>query len=489
MVVGTSKLARFPVKLPITPLPDHVDIQAVVSNFSDILSKLDDPESYLPDAVWRDHWALTGTLRTFYSAQGITKAWTAASKTSATPVSGSLKIFAPAARRMDLPNGSSWLSISGSFDIKTKAGLIGKCTVIFSVVPQGTDWKIWSFGTILDEVEGWPSVHQFSPSITNGEQQGANHDYVDVVVVGAGQTGLSMAGRLSALGVDYLLIDKYSKIGDSWGARYDSVKLHTPREYSHLPFERTFPDTFPEYLSKDQLAQGFNDWSWKYGVDKHTWLESELVSGKWDDLASSWKLYIRRKGENASIGCRFVIMAVGSGGQHPYMPDLPGRESFKGVEMHSADYKNCQSFGANARGVVVGTGNTAHDVAEDMADAGLPSTMVQRSRTYIMPAEHWKSFAGHMYNEHVPTDMADTIGSSQAQAVGRLLITTSLHAMAAAEHEAERFDGLTRAGYDVARFGDLLWVLTERAGGYYMDVGACQKIIDGKVSFGIWGTD
>lgn len=63
----------------------------------------------------------------------------------------------------------------------------------------------------------------------------------DCVIIGSGQAGLSSAGRLDAIGVtSYVILDRNEKIGDNWMNRYDSARLHVPREYSHLPFGRIF---------------------------------------------------------------------------------------------------------------------------------------------------------------------------------------------------------------------------------------------------------
>ena len=74
-------------------------------------------------------------------------------------------------------------------------------------------------------------------------------------------------------------------------------------------------------------------------------------------------------------------MAVGAGGQVPRMPSYPNQSSYKGLILHSVNYKNSSEW-KGKHGVVIGTANTGHDVAEDMVDAGLERvTMVQRGRT------------------------------------------------------------------------------------------------------------
>lgn len=486
MVAGTSKLATLPVSLPTVPLPDNVDAKQVAKHFQDILERITEPETFATDAVWRDTFALTGTLRTFYSADGISRAWQAASIESASPKIGSLVIDEGAAKVTALPSGNSWIDISGTFQVKTFAGLECNCTLMINAVPAltGTGWRIWAMRTILDAVDGWSSVDHYTPPILDDDivhtsTNGAHAPYFDVVVVGGGQSGLSTAGRLQALGIKYVVIDGYKRIGDSWASRYDSARLHTSREYAHLPFDRTFPDDkYQEFLTKDDLARGYRDWCAKFGVDRHVWTECRLQAGSWDDQSLQWTLEIKREGRQATINSRFVVMASGGGCQIPWMPDLPGKADYQGITLHSQHYKSSKDWsGLNA--IVVGSGNTAHDIVEDMHQAGLASTtMIQRSKTYVLPYEYWQTISSRLYNAQIPTFQADKIQMTGPNAIGRLMAMGGLTAMA--QMEPERFEALEKAGFLTEPYGDIFWHLLERGGGHYMDIGTSQKIADGK---------
>lgn len=492
MVAGVSKLATLPVSLPNAPLPELVDARQIAGQFQDFLTRATTPDTFTQDAVWRDNFSLTGTFRTFYSAEGVSKAWQAASVESALPEEGSLVINEDAAKVTVLPNGSSWVDISGTFTTKTVAGLKCTCTLMINVVPpsSGSTWRIWAMRTMLDQVQGWPSVDNYAPPGVNGyvdasanthsNTNGSALSHFDVVIIGGGQSGLSTAGRLQALGVGYLLIDSYKKIGDSWASRYDSARLHTCREYAHLPFDRTFPEgKYQEFLTKDDLAQGYQDWCTKFGIDKHIWTESRLESGFWDDQEQQWTLNINRQGQGQKIRSRFVVMASGGGCQIPWMPDLPGRENYNGIVLHSQYYKSSKAW-SGKRGVVVGSGNTAHDIVDDMYQAGLSSTtMVQRSKTYVLPYEYWQSISTRLYNTQIPTAVADKIMSTGPNAIGRLMAMGQLGAMA--RKQPERFEALERAGFMTEQYGDIFWHLLERGGGHYMDVGTSEKIVTGKV--------
>lgn len=132
------------------------------------------------------------------------------------------------------------------------------------------------------------------------------------------------------------------------------------------------------------------------------------------------------------------------------------------------------------KAVVVGTANTAHDIAEDMLDAGCSTvTMVQRSDTFVLPTEWYEKVQERTYNAKVPIHVADRLGQSNPNAVQRLVVMTPIHAMI--RQNIGRFEALQKAGFRVDVFGDPIWHLFERLGGHYMDVGASKKIADGLV--------
>lgn len=264
-------------------------------------------------------------------------------------------------------------------------------------------------------------------------------------------------------------------------SRYDSARLHTSREYSHLPFDRTFPLPYQEFLTKNDLAKGYKDWVDKFGIEKNIRFSTALVSGSWDEADKTWTLHVSREGNSTmqTLTCRYLVMAVGGGGQVPIMPTYPGQEEFQGIILHSADYKSADSWQGKA-GIVIGTANTAHDVAEDMVEAGLSSiTMVQRTRTYVLPYEYFKVISDRSYNADVPTVDADREGYTMPYAVTRLLSHKALHGMAA--REPERFDALESAGFKVERYGDIMYHICVKLGGHYMDVGCSDMIAKGLV--------
>ena len=111
--------------------------------------------------------------------------------------------------------------------------------------------------------------------------------------------------------------------------------------------------------------------------------------------------------------------------------------------------------------------------------AGMDTTMVQRNRTYIFPGEWLVAFHSHDYHLDKPTDVADREQATQPYKIQREMANRMIHGLTAAY--PERFDALEKVGFKVDRPGDLLTNLYIRAGGHYVDIGNCARIVNGDV--------
>ncbi|PGH04839.1 hypothetical protein GX51_03326 [Blastomyces parvus] len=483
-------LESLPGSLPISIVPNDVNLEAVAASCIAGLHLLTAAD-FIDDALWKDLYALTGLPRTFSTAKTIEIAWSDVSRIHKpfgfTFTPGTAEIV----RRMPK---LSW--VEAGFTFQTKGCPASFCSGMVSLVPDEEDgWKIWILRTILERLEGHPDVDAPSPQATSINLQ-ANE--FDCLVVGAGQCGLSTAGRLQSLGVNYLLIDKNDNIGDNWLLRYDSMKLHTLRAYAHLPFERTFPESYPELLSKYDIAKCFKLWSDKLGIN--VWLSSQLESGSWDKDGKKWNLVIRRKDGETHVVVRHLVLATGPGGHTPIAPTFPGREKFGGLVLHSVDYRSSSRWKGKSA-VVVGSANTAHDVCDDMVEAGLSSvTMIQRGQTcellffcvtqigakgellhrnivYEMLIRANKPKA--RYNDTLPTDLADRIEYTTPLSIVNKMVTARFHAMMS--QNTEQLDALERVGFMVKRCGNPISTLYEEGGRHYIDVGTSAKVAQGLI--------
>jgi hypothetical protein len=325
-----SRFPRLPAAIPKTRIAEDTNIEAIATAFIKNFPALE-ARNFTTNALWRDTFALTGTLRTFYSAKSITTAWNDVSNSRAVK---DFTLVPNSARIIRFGSDSAWVQVQ--FEFKTTAVPAATCSGFLSLVPDTDgEWKIWILRTILEQIEGQENVDVLQPesSLTNGSANGVNGSangvnghtngvngltnghavngtetnghaetptHYDCLLVGAGQTGLSLGGRLKALGASYLVVDTMSQIGDSWAKRYEStkrkvvqkfqfvhmmlrflqfilqgntVKFIWPQVYgmaltstAHFPFERSYTSEFQEYLSKNDLAKGHQRYAKKFNI-------------------------------------------------------------------------------------------------------------------------------------------------------------------------------------------------------------------------------
>ncbi len=312
----------------------------------------------------------------------------------------------------------------------------------------------------------------------------------DTVIIGGGQGGIALGARLRQLDVPTIIIEKNERPGDSWRKRYKSLCLHDPVWYDHLPYIK-FPENWPVFSPKDKIG----DWLEYYTkvMELNYWGGTEALNASYDEDAGEWTLNVRRRRDDGStedvtLKPKQLVLATGMSGK-PNIPEIPGAETFRGDLHHSSahrasdeyKYKNC---------IVLGSNNSAHDICAALWESGAASvTMIQRSSTHIARSEPLMRLAlGDLYSEEavangIDTHTADMIFASIPYRIMHTFQIPVYEKMA--EEDAEFYDALEKAGF-MLDFGDdgsgLFMKYLRRGSGYYIDVGASQLIIDGKVN-------
>lgn len=290
------------------------------------------------------------------------------------------------------------------------------------------------------------------------------------------------------LGVETLIIDQNDRVGDNWRKRYDQLVLHDPIWYDHLPY-LNFPAQWPIFTPKDKLAQFFE--SYATLLELNVWMKSEIAATKWNEATQSWAITVNREKEDGVVETRtlhphHIIQATGHSGKKN-QPNINGSENFKGDRLcHSSEFPGAQKGGRGKgkKAIVVGCCNSGHDIAQDFLENGYEITIVQRSTTHVVSSYAITDigFKGLYSEDGPPVDDADILLNGLPTRVlkaGQVAIAEKQ-----AECDKEIIAGLEKAGFKVDRGPDgsgLFMKYFQRGGGYYIDVGASQLIIDGKI--------
>ncbi|KAL5329774.1 hypothetical protein ACEPPN_003292 [Leptodophora sp. 'Broadleaf-Isolate-01'] len=468
-----------PGALPSDGIPKDFDLSTV--SFSDIaervLSNLSEGDID-GSALWRDHFSLTGAVRTFFGGARIKKQWAsyAQERHPHSFRAGGAMVVRPT---LD----SSWIDLPFTFLTSQRGELVGNCSGTISFIPSegGQGWKVWMLKTLLENFEGHGNPDDPSPifkesKVPAGGGDQLEHD-VGVLIVGAGQCGLSLAGRLGALGVSYILLEKADEIGYSWTGKYDAVRQHTVREMNNLPFDRTYKASDPILLPAKIVAEGFKNYVEKYKIN--IWLAAEVESCMKSSEQPGWVIRVRKGEQEHLVKARHIVLSMGASQSIPNQPDIENAASFNGVILNIGTFKNSSRW-EGKKGIVVGSATGAHDVAQDMLDHGLASvTMIQRDKTPVFPVEWIVAAQSTIYNLDIPQQVADRIAGTEPHKVSREILKSIFDI--AFEVEKERFDALERVGFHVNRDMPLNDGVVLRLGGYYIDVGTSARVAKGDI--------
>lgn len=304
-----------------------------------------------------------------------------------------------------------------------------------------------------------------------------------VVIVGGGQGGIALGARLRQLGVPTIIIEKNERPGDSWRKRYKSLCLHDPVWYDHLPYI-PFPENWPVFTPKDKVG----DWLEMYTkvMELNYWGSTTCKSAQFDEATGEWTVVVERAGKEVVLKPKQLVLATGMSGK-ANVPKLPGQDVFKGEQQHSSQHPGPDAY-IGKRVVVIGSNNSAHDICAALWEVGADVTMLQRSSTHIVKSDSLMEIGlGDLYSERavqsgMTTRKADLIFASLPYRIMHEFQIPIYNRIR--ERDADFYKALQQAGF-MLDFGDdesgLFMKYLRRGSGYYIDVGACDLVIDGSI--------
>ncbi|EPS35353.1 hypothetical protein H072_11293 [Dactylellina haptotyla CBS 200.50] len=482
------------------PDPKTFDVPKIVAEFVARLQKaLEKPtisslqDAIFPDGFWRDHLFVTWDLRTL---RGVEKISEYLSEPDALKKLASIK-FAPATgyKRQPLLDTSDpkTFNITAFVDIESEQGF-GE-GVIRLFLDADNNWKAFTIYSALASIKGHAEnagsnrphggLHgDQSSDPRNWKERLASFTEFEssqptVLIVGAGQSGLTVAARLTQLNIPTLVVDKNPRIGDNWRNRYHSLVLHDPVWYDHLPY-LPFPKTWPIFTPKDKLA----DWLEHYAAVMEIPVWTSTTVGASEFKNGEWTVSLSKNGVERALNPKNVILATGHSGE-PNIPRFVDDVKYKGNITHSSKWTAPERL-KGKKVLIIGAGNTAHDIAQSLYSNGAYPTIVQRSSTHVISSSiGLPQLLGSLYSEGGPDpEEADLLAFSVPNAVLKYHHQGLIAGLRAPDKDGKIIDGLNKAGFvtdDGPDGAGLVIKYFDKGGSYYIDIGASSMIIDGKI--------
>jgi cation diffusion facilitator CzcD-associated flavoprotein CzcO len=198
----------------------------------------------------------------------------------------------------------------------------------------------------------------------------------EVVVIGAGPSGLAVGACLQKRGINFIIFEKEHQVGSSWRRHYERLHLHTVKIRSSLPF-RSFDRNYPRYVPRSLVVRYLEDYAAAFNLTPRFGQNVHAVRKQ----GNGWSIESTSKVFSAP----HLVVASGLNAE-PVTPGFPGAESFRGRILHGGAYVNATPF-AGQRVLVVGMGNTGAEIALDLCEHGAETTISIRDGVHVVPRD------------------------------------------------------------------------------------------------------
>lgn len=234
-------------------------------------------------------------------------------------------------------------------------------------------------------------------------------EHVDVLVVGAGLSGIGAAYRLQTEcpTKSYAIFEGRSAMGGTWDLfRYPGIRSDSDMYTLGYPFQ---PWTEAKSIADGpSILKYIHDTAEQHGIARHIRYDHHVDSASWSTADALWTVTATVLGESRTLTCNFLYACSGyysyDGG---YAPPLPGIDSFEGEVIHPQRWPEEFDY-TGKRVVVIGSGATAVTLVPAMADEVEHITMLQRSPSYVtaLPA---KDVVADKLRDHLPEKVAHSV--------------------------------------------------------------------------------
>ncbi|WP_027927677.1 flavin-containing monooxygenase [Amycolatopsis benzoatilytica] len=263
--------------------------------------------------------------------------------------------------------------------------------------------------------------------------------HVDVLIVGAGLSGIGAACRLrqQSPGRTYAILEARDSIGGTWDLfRYPGVRSDSDMFTLGYPFR---PWRKPDAIaSGPEILQYLRETAEEHGVFAHIRFGHRVVRAEWSSADAQWTVSAEHDGEPVQFTCSFLYLCSGYYSyESGHVVDFPGREDFRGEIVHPQfwpDDLDC----TGKRAVVIGSGATAVTLVPALAEQASSVTMLQRSPSYVL-ARPWTDKLADRLAGVLPAEVTYRLVRGK-----NILLTTALYQFA--RRQPERAAAALRGG-------------------------------------------
>ena len=435
---------------------------------------------------WKDSLTLTFDKRTLRGRKDIVEAWKTLSATRKPSKFGSpgeaegvtdFDMGKPAFMRM----GPTMASLDVPFRFTTEAPK-SRCIGQISLIPkENNQWKIWILSTAVVSLEEHPfsSLPRQSPSTIHISQRGKAQaqgfpqveGVLDAIVIGASMSGLSNTIMLDAIGANVAAFDMEPVVGGNWTTkRYDDLTLHHPAFMIQLPMFPVPSEGYPTFLTGRDLTRYYA--SAIETLKLPVFGGIKVLSNIYDEATKLWRVRIQdvQTGNESIVETRNIVISTGFlvSPDNPKFPELTDQHLFKGPVQHTTEYRTPELYN-DKDVVIVGSGTSAHDVAQNLALNGAKNViLLQRSPSVLLDFEAIAPLITRRYSGDIPVNTADFLESMMPIAIMRDMARGAMAMIM--QSQAERLAAFESKGYLVDRKPDFISrAFEERGRAVYMD--------------------
>jgi 4-hydroxyacetophenone monooxygenase len=213
-------------------------------------------------------------------------------------------------------------------------------------------------------------------------------DGFNVLVIGAGISGIAAAVKLQEAGIPYSVVEKHGTLGGTWWEnRYPGAGVDTPSALYSFSFAQN--DWSLYFALRDELHDYLERVASEFGIRPKIRFDTEVVSASYEEPRQEWTVRVRRPdGALETLSANVVVSAVGAFNR-PKMPEIPGLDRFQGRCVHTARWPDGLEL-SGKRVAVIGNGASAMQVLPAIADDAASVTAFQRSPQWAAPFDQFQ---------------------------------------------------------------------------------------------------